>query len=92
MAEYHVGCGVFGIYAGTLMPNGTMWRNRTQVTDEAICAVRDYLMGEFIKDDKTQGGYEWTTKDGRTVTLMIKVEPKREETHNVDQAGDCSGC
>lgn len=80
MAEYHVGCGAFGIYAGTLMPNKTMWRNKTDVTDEAICAVRDYLMGEFIKDGKTQGGYEWKTKDGRTVSLMIHVEPPKEAT------------
>ena len=79
MAEYHVGCGAFGIYAGTLMPNKTMWRNKTDVTDEALCAVRDYLMGEFIKDGKTQGGYEWKAKDGRIVSLMICVETPKEE-------------
>ena len=37
MAEYHVGCGAFGIYAGTLEPkNKNLWRNKTDVTDEAI--------------------------------------------------------
>ena len=77
--EYHVGCGMFGIYAGTLKPNGMEWRNKTEVTDEAICAVRDYLMGEFIKGDKTQGGYEWKTKDGRTVKLFLKVEEAAHE-------------
>lgn len=75
MAKYHVGCGVFGIYAGTLEPkNPNLWRNKSDVTDEAICAVRDYLMGEFIKGDKTEGGYQWETKDGRTVKLILKVE------------------
>lgn len=80
MPNYHVGCGVFGIYAGTLEPkNQNLWRNKSDVTDEAICAVRDYLMGEFIKGDKTEGGYEWKTKDGRTVTLLLKVEGAKNE-------------
>ncbi len=74
MARYHVGCGAFGIYAGTLMPNKEVWRNKSEVTEEAIEAVRDWLMGEFIKNENTQGGYEWKTKDGRTVSLMIRVE------------------
>ena len=32
MIEYHVGCGVFGIYAGTLNKNGDKWRNKSDVT------------------------------------------------------------
>lgn len=42
MAEYHVGCGLFGIYAGTLK-NSTEWRNKTECTDEAMCACAQYL-------------------------------------------------
>lgn len=80
MPNYHVGCGIFGIYAGTLEPkNPNLWRNKSDVTDEAICAVRDYLMGEFIKGDKAEGGYEWKTKDGRTVKLLLKVEEPKNE-------------
>lgn len=77
--EYHVGAGLFGIYAGTLMPpkegKPTMWRNKSNVTDEAIGAVRDYMMSECLKEreGKTEGGYEWKRKDGKTVSLMIKV-------------------
>lgn len=78
MAEYHVACGFAGIYAGTVKPNGHEWRNKSLVTDEAICAVRDYLMGEFITKGVTQGGYEWETKDGRTVSLRIRVEKVEE--------------
>ena len=44
MAEYHVGCGVGAIYAGTLKPNGTEWRNKSAVTDEAISAAAQYLL------------------------------------------------
>lgn len=49
MAEYHVGCGAFAIYAGTLNSrNKNMWQNKTECTDEALCAVRDY-MGTWTK-------------------------------------------
>lgn len=80
--EYHVGCGLFGIYAGTLMPNGCVWRNKSDVTDEALASVRDYMVSEFIKGDQTQGGYEWDRKDGKVVKLMISVEDG--ETKNVE--------
>lgn len=47
MAEYHVGCGVFGIYAGTLNSrNKNRWQNKSEVTDEAVCAVAQYLLQE----------------------------------------------
>ena len=44
MAEYHVGCGIAGIYAGTLNKKGDRWINKTDVTDEAISAVAQYLL------------------------------------------------
>lgn len=78
-SEYHVGSGIFGIYAGTLMPpkegKPTMWRNKSEVTDEAINAVRDYMLDNCIKEKEgnTQGGYEWKRKDGKTVALIVKV-------------------
>ena len=43
MAEYHVGCGLAGIYAGTLKKNGQEWRDRSEVTREALSAVAMYL-------------------------------------------------
>lgn len=66
MAEYHVGCGAFGIYAGTLnSKNKNLWQNKTECTDEALCAVRDYLIQECLgglHGDKSSGGYV-TKKD-----------------------------
>lgn len=44
MAEYHVGIGLFGIYAGTLNPKGDTWRNKSEVTLEALCASAQYLL------------------------------------------------
>ena len=44
MSNYHVGCGITGIFAGTLNTKGDMWRNKSDVTDEAIAAVAQYLI------------------------------------------------
>lgn len=41
--EYHVGCGVFAIYAGTLNKNN-IWLHKSDVTDEAFDAVAQYCL------------------------------------------------
>ena len=47
MVEYHVGCGAFAIYAGTLNSrNKNLWQNKSEVTDEAVSAVAQYLLQE----------------------------------------------
>lgn len=46
MSEYHIGCGAFGIYAGILNKNKTMWKNKSEVTNEALDAVAQYLLQE----------------------------------------------
>lgn len=79
MAEYHVGCGAFGIYAGTLNShNKNLWQNKTECTDEAICAVRDYIVQDCLGgpncEKATSGGYEWTLKDGRVVELRVTIK------------------
>ncbi len=43
MAEYHVGCGLAGIYAGTHKKDGE-WRNKSEVTHETLCATAQYLL------------------------------------------------
>lgn len=80
MANYHVGCGVFGIYAGRLNKDKSMWIDgaRTEVTDEAICAVRDYLLMQ-IENGKNSFGYEWTMKDGKTVQLAVKIKESESD-------------
>ena len=44
MASYHVGCGITGIFAGTLNKTSAMWVNKSDVTDEAISAVAQFLL------------------------------------------------
>lgn len=47
MGEYHVGCGAFGIYAGTLNKRGDMWLHKSEVTDEVLgCAAQHLLLNE----------------------------------------------
>ena len=80
MAEYHVGCGVFGIYAGITNKGKTEWKTKTECTDEAIDAVRDYMVSECLggfdcPKGKT-GGWTWKLKDGRTVELRVSIKEK----------------
>jgi len=44
MAKYHVGCGITAIFAGTLNKTNTKWINKSDVTDEAINAVAQFLL------------------------------------------------
>jgi hypothetical protein len=43
MAEYHVGCGLAGIYAGRLKKNGYEWIEKSDVTKEVLQSALDYL-------------------------------------------------
>ena len=76
MTEYHVACGLAGIYAGVLK-NKEEWKYKTECTEEAIKAVRDYmvdeLLGGFDCSKATAGGYSWHLKDGRDVELKINI-------------------
>lgn len=78
MPEYHVGAGLFGIYCGTLnkpLKNGSVtWKNKTECTDEALCAVRDFLKDEADREKLSRHGYEWTTKNGEVVRLVIEID------------------
>lgn len=67
MAEYHVGGGMFSIYAGTLKKNGYEWQNKSDVKDEALSAVAQYLL---INEKEFRFDYK-----GETYALRIeKVE------------------
>ena len=70
---------LFAIYAGTLNSrNKNLWQNKTECTDEALCAVRDYMVQELLGGidchKATSSGYEWTLKDGRTVELRVTIK------------------
>jgi hypothetical protein len=79
--EFHVGIGEISgtIYAGTLMRNGIVWKDRSDVTDEAIAAVRDHLMEKAKAGGLETYGYSWKLKDGGKVQLLVKILPKEED-------------
>lgn len=67
MANYHVGCGVTGIFAGTLNKKGNMWVNKSDVTDETFVAVAQYC----IEHNESM---EFEYKGGHYMLLVQKVE------------------
>ena len=69
MRKYHVGCGAFGIYAGTLNKNGNMWCNKSDVTDEATNAVAQYLLQENMVMNFSYNGKNY----------CLKVEERKDD-------------
>lgn len=76
--EYHVAAGLFGIYAGKLTEARKVMRSKSDVTEEAISAVRDYMFDQFLQGDSHTGAYSWQRKDGSVVELRISIFPSKE--------------
>ena len=66
MAEYHVGCGLAGIYVGILKPNGYEWRNKTEATKEAMGAVAQYMV-----ENKKEFKFSYR---GKNMTLKVEED------------------
>ncbi len=73
--EYHVSCGLCGIYAGVLNKNGT-WRNgyKSDVTQEAIGAVAQYMLFDNGVFNFSFGGKKYLLK-------VVEVEEVSESGH-----------
>ena len=71
MAQYHVGCGIAGIYAGTLKKNGVEWLNKSDVTNECIHAVVQHMYYQIPKNEN-RFAYGFKMLDGKYVRLMIE--------------------
>ena len=86
MAEYHVGCGMFGnIYAGTMAPprkDGLqMWRNKSDVTSEAIEAVMGHFITEMERDDKSKIQKAWEVRGGKTLKVTFELSVNEEQSN-----------
>lgn len=84
MAEYHVGCGLFGnIYAGTMMPprkDGLqMWRNKSNVTNEAIEAVMGHFITEMERDKKTELKKAWGVIGNKKLKVTFELSTDKEQ-------------
>lgn len=65
MTEYHVGCGISGILAGTVRDykdGRRIWTNKSDVTDEAIGAVAGYLLDYDLEIEFSRDGKEYVLK------------------------------
>ena len=67
--KYHVGLGVFGIYAG-ILKNKEEWKDKSEVTREAIDAVAGFLL---INEKESR--FEWQGKK-----YVMRVEEYQEDT------------
>lgn len=85
MAEYHVGCGMFGnIYAGTMSAprkDGLqMWRNKSDVTSEAIEAVMGHFIMEMERDDKNKIQKVWGVRGGKKLKVTFELSTDEEQS------------
>lgn len=80
---YHVGYNpaVGKIFAGVLNKKGSRWLSQTDVTLDALAAVRDHFIQILLKqeNDPDSVGYQWELEDGRTVTLQLSIGEKQQE-------------
>lgn len=74
MAEYHVGCGMAGIYAGTLNKQGTEWLNKSEVTEEARMAVAQYEKERMERKGYRGETVKCTFKNGVVLTIVYSLE------------------
>ena len=85
MAEYHVGCGLFGnVYAGTYATprkDGLQaWRNKSDVTSEAIEAVMGHFIMEMERDDKNKIQKVWGVRGGKKLKVTFELSTDEEQS------------
>nr|DAQ27745.1 MAG TPA: hypothetical protein [Caudoviricetes sp.] len=85
MAEYHVGCGLFGtIYAGTMMKQRKdglqLWRSKSNVTDEAVSAVLSHFITEMERSDKTKLEKMWGVIGNKKLKVTFELSPNKEQS------------
>jgi hypothetical protein len=85
MTEYHVGCGLFGnVYAGTYAPprkDGLQaWRNKSDVTSEAVEAVMGHFVTEMMRENKTEIQKAWKVRGGKTLKVTFELSTDKEQS------------
>lgn len=67
MSDYHVGCGLFAIYAGTLNKKRNMWINKSEVTDEVLGSAAQYMI-------EHQTEFRFKYRDKKYVMRILEQE------------------
>lgn len=68
-----MGCGLAGIYAGTIKKPGE-WKSKSEVTDEALRSVAEFMLGNIKPGDEA---YEITwvhSESGEKIVLTCHRE------------------
>ena len=85
MDKFHVACGGNAIIAGVLNEAGDGWAESEEVTEEVLCAVRDWFVN-MKPDEAEQIGFRWKKKDGGSLSIVLvdsdedEDEPEELET------------
>lgn len=85
MAEYHVGCGLFGtIYAGTMIKQRKdglqLWRSKSDVTDEAVSAVLSHFIIEMDSLDKAKLEKVWGVIGNKKLKVTFELSADKEQS------------
>lgn len=85
MAEYYVGCGLFGtIYAGTMMKQRKdglqLWRSKSDVTDEAVSAVLSHFVIEMDSLDKAKLEKVWSVTGNKKLKVTFELSADKEQS------------
>lgn len=87
MAEYHFGSGLFGnVYAGTYAPprkDGLQaWRNKSDVTSEAVSAVLSHFITEMERSGKTKLEKVWGVIGNKKLKVTFEIFASKEENND----------
>ena len=93
MADYHVKACDNGIIAGILRKDGEFGDRCSAVTDEAIVAVRNWLL-YTMQDGQTEHTLRWNGNDGVIVNLSVTIEygePEEPEYKTYNEEDSANG-
>ena len=60
----------------------------TEINEQVIEAVRDYMLDDLKKYDAASVKYQWTKRTGETVTMEVSIEKPEQEDGHEETAGD----
>ena len=83
MNDIHVTCLDGEIIAGILKDGDDELTDLNVVTEEALAAVRDWLL-QMRPDDAEQVGFRWEKKAGGTISLVLAETFEDEEKQGAE--------
>ena len=60
----------------------------TEINEQTIEAVRDYMLDDLKKYDAASTKYQWMKRTGETVTMEVSIEKPEQGGSHEEAAGD----